>query len=69
MASCAPELQSLPSVRPCSVAAEPGDIDVHIYTPCTYMYIVVVAQSLHSMSAASANAVKASRCNYFVGSY
>ena len=29
-----------------------------------YMYIVVAARSLHSMSAASVNAVKASRCNY-----
>ena len=36
---------------------------------CIYMYIVVSVRSLHSMSAASANAVKASHCNYFVGSY
>ena len=41
-------------------------VHVHVHT-C--MYIVVAARSLHSMSAASANAVKASRCNYFVGSY
>ena len=31
-----------------------------------YMYIVVAARSLHSTSAASANAVKASHGNYFV---
>ena len=33
------------------------------------LYIVVAVRSLHSMSAASTNAVKASHCNYFVGSY
>ena len=40
---------------------------VHACT-CT-VYIVVAVRSLHSMSAASVNAMKASHCNYFVESY
>ena len=41
VASCAPELQSLPSARPCSVGAEPGNIDVHVYILCIYMYTYI----------------------------
>ena len=44
-------------------------IYIHIHVSVTLCYVVVAVRSLHSMSAASVNAVKASRCNYFVGSY
>ena len=39
VASCAPELQSLPSAQACSVGAEPGNIDVHIHIHICTLYI------------------------------
>ena len=46
VASCAPELQSLPSAQACSVGAEPGNIDVHVYIRILYIHIRICCKTL-----------------------